>query len=222
MEVKSWLDSLDRKKLMDFAKKHHRGVDGIEVKKDFIIITCSNAHTDSEWDEVYTPFGKIVNKAGVIDNFSYAAREFFAMLYEANVGNSINGKSYDQAWKEANQASVEKKLEANVVLINEEIKKLQKKQKDVEKEILNANSEFISFVDRFVADKKQEKSLIVKDMLKGLSKKERTALLKELGYVPEQKETKEKPEVINNGLNEVVLDFDKPATEVDECDDYYV
>ena len=56
-----------------------------------------------------------------------------------------------------------------------------------------------------------------------MSPEEQAKLLAKLGYAPVKEEKKDEKVVINNGLNDIVLDFDKPkTTEIDEDDSYYV
>ena len=222
-QVKSWFESVNIETLKSFALKHYKRIDGLEVKKDAMIISCSNPHTDREWEELYSPFGRIKNKTGVLADLEYAEREFFQIMYEANEGKVINGKRYDEAWKDAHKSSEETNCQSQEIIINEQIAKLNEKKNALKVNSLHKLAEEFEFVDSFVKQKEHERSLIVKDILQGLSKEERTRLLKELGYIPKQKETKEEPAVISNGLNNVVLDFEEPkTTEIDEDDNYYV
>ena len=231
-EIKSWFECVDKKCLHSFAQKHHRGLDSIKVKEDAMIVSCSNPHNDKEWEEVYSPFGKLKDKNGLLENVGYAEREFFVMMYTANEGKTIDGKTYDEAWKDAHKISRDQKLMIEVQEIDEEIKRLNKRKDEIRKTILDSTDEFIEFADRIVKEKREQKSLVVKAILQDLTEEEKRAILQEIGYVPadttqnsRKKVSTEnsEPVIINNGLNEVVLDFGKSSrTEVDECDDYYV
>lgn len=221
MEVKSWFDAVDLNKLRVFAMKHHRS-DDVKVDGDRLIITCEDGHTEREWTVYYTQFGFKENNLYFSVN-NLREREFFDIMNSSNAHNTIKGKSYAEAWYDAHENAEERYVQSRIININKQIETL-----GTEKQTLKAFSEqrlkeCREFVKTIQENEKNERRLIAERVLKNMTEDERKAFLQSLGYAPVKPEKKEEPTVINNGLNDVVLDFDKPnKPEVDECDNYYV
>lgn len=214
MEVKSWFEAVDRSKLEAFARKYHKvymtekGL-SIDIKSDVMIVSCSNPHTDREWDEMYGQFGLIKNRVGILADLNNVEQEFFKIMYDANVGNTINGQHYNEQWVNAHHESLKENLEIQTRKINDEIDKLQTQKQGLTNKYVTESKAMSSFAKEYVEGKRQEKSLIVKDMLKNMTEEERTELLIELGYISQKQNKKsskqEETIVINNGLNDIVL-----------------
>jgi len=217
MEVKSWFDAVDLNKLRVFAMKHHRS-DDVKVDGDLLKITCEDGHTEREWPVYYTQFGFKENNLYLSVN-NLGEREFFDIMNSSNVNNTIKGKSYADDWYAAHENAEERRVQREIIAINKEIEELgTRKQilKTRSKERLKDCEDFVAIIKE---NEKNERRLIAERVLKNMTEEERKAFLQSLGYAP----VKEEPTVINNGLNDVVLDFDKPnKPEVDECDNYYV
>lgn len=222
MEVKSWFDAVDLNKLRVFAIKHHRS-DDVKVDGDILKITCEDGHTEREWTVCYDQFGsKENNNYNSINNLK--EREFFDIMNSSNTNNTKEGKSYADDWYDAHENSEKRHVQSQTLKINKQIEELGTRKQDIKAFSDLRLKECREFIKIIQENEQKEKRLIVETILKGMSPKEQKEFLANLGYAPiKEAEKKDEKVVINNGLNDVVLDFDKPnTTEVDECDDYYV
>ena len=162
-----------------------------------------------ERNELYGQFGLIKNRIGILADLDDAEQEFFKIMYDANVDNTINGQHYNEQWVSVHHESLKQNLEIQARKINDEIDKLQIQQQGLTNRYVTESKAMSYFAKEYAKSKLQEKSLMVKAMLQNMTEEERTKLLIELGYLT-QKQNKKKSKqeetiVINNGLNDIVL-----------------
>ena len=224
-----WLDSISLELWTRYIKNYISGVYNIERIKgeDIIKIEYSMRNLDEDFVSYLTPFG-ITDSYAVVDGYKYglshpATKELFNLMHISTKNKIVNGKTYAEAFKEAHLNTYRRKHTAKINSLDAQIKNLETEKKEAIQILMDSEAELVKFINPIITSDKKEKSLIVEDILKGMSPEEQAKLLAKLGYAPVKEEKKDEKVVINNGLNDIVLDFDKPkTTEIDEDDSYYV
>lgn len=159
--------------------------------------------------DYYTQFGFKENNLYLPIN-NLREREFFDIMSSSNVNNTINGKSYADDWYDAHKNAEERYVQSQKLKINKQIEELGKRKQDLKAFSEQRLKECREFVKTIQQNEQNERRLIAERVLKNMTEDERIAFLQSLGYAPVKPEKKEEPIIINNGLNDIVLDFDKP------------
>ena len=215
MEKKFWFDYVDLKSLERYIRKYIIGkIYDMEriSNKDAIKICYETRNDDSTYTEYLTPFGLSIS-----DNLEYgynylvtnpAVKELFEIMHQATTGILIGGKTYSEAFYEARTNEIRNKYNAKINQINADIEKLEASKKSECEIFFNRLKELEIFVSPIIEKDKNESRLIVKDIIKGMSEEERLQFFSEFGFAPKEDKTDtENVPVINNGLNDVALDF---------------
>ena len=239
MEKKFWFDYVDLKTLEKYIRKHIVGnpYDMERLRdQELIKVSYDVRNDDYTYTEYLTPYG-LTGSPNLVSGFNHgvtnpATKELFNIMYKATKGVTIDGKSYAEAFNDARVSGLKNTYNSNIAKINKEIEKLETSRAEECDRFLKQCKEVENFVNPIIEEDKKQKSLIVADILKGMSPEEQREVLAKLGYVPakiaqdrrKSVSTQDSEQIVlNNGLNDIVLDFNKPnKPEVDECDDYYV
>ena len=195
--MRDWLDNVSDEQIKDIVSKVHSEYDNIKVTrttkdgKAVIVLLCEKKYANGDngrlYRHCYNAFGEYsLNEACglVLNPFDDNTELWFAMVYEQNKNESINGLTYLEAFEQAHEKSIAntgsiKQAEINKKII--ELNSLIKKNNLYIKIELSRLHQFTNEKRR--KTKKAEDSLIVKDFLRKMNVRERQTWLKQNGFV---------------------------------------
>ena len=209
MKKEFWFDYVDLKALERYIRKYIIGnpYDMVRVKdKDLIKISYEMRNDDYRYTEYLTPFG-LATSPTLVDGYNYgatnpASKELFNIMYQATKGRLVDGKTYPEAYKEEHESSIARVGQSKSEKLNKKRDAIGAEINKIKEECLAEIGELNAYVTPIIAEAKTQKSLIIVDILRGMSREEQQTVLAQLGYIPAAKEIKkESTNVSDNSRN---------------------
>ena len=133
--MRDWLDSVSAEQIRDFASEVYCGYDDIKITRttkdgrSIVIFACEKTNTDgiNITKHHYNAFGEynLNESCGVVlKPFDDNTELWFAMVFEQNKNETINGLTYLEAFEQSHEKSIAKTGSIKHAEINKRITEL--------------------------------------------------------------------------------------------------